>query len=87
MKENFQKWTAEVGNEKRYDRQSDVIKQALESPDRGLDTLLCLMRASGESAVYLNGTRVDNEFGLGSDYLGVAISAQPRDGVKFAEPG
>jgi len=87
VSEDFKQWNEEVGGEKRYDRQTDILKRALATSNHSLDTLLHLMRSTGEAAVYLCGTRLDNAFGFGSNDLGLAISAQPQDGDKAAEPG
>lgn len=44
------------------------------------------MRTKGESAIYLCGTCLDNDYGFGSNDIGTAISALPEDGDKAAEP-
>lgn len=94
MNENFKKWpeTKKPGPQraeaqKHYDAQTQIIKQTLKTPSRRLNELLKRMRASNEAAVYLCGTRLDSEYGFGSNDLSYAISVLPQDGLKAAEPG
>src|ERR1043165_4432165 len=77
------KWT----NEQRYLAQSSMVRDALAAPDHSLERLLTLMREKGEAALYLAGTRLDNDFCFGSGDLGMLLSALPEDGAKAGEPG
>ncbi|PEN13182.1 hypothetical protein CRI94_11095 [Longibacter salinarum] len=79
----MEKWS----EEERYETQSELIREALASDGHGLDVLLEGMRASGESAVYLCGSRVDNDFCFGSEDVGVLLSVLPEDNPKAAVPG
>ena len=45
------------------------------------------MRSSGNTAVYLAGSRLDNDYCLGSADVGMLLSLLPEDGPKAAEPG
>jgi len=83
VKEDFQKWKEKT----RYDRQTDIVKKALSTPQHSLNKLLDLMRSKGEAAIYLCGTRLDNDYGFGSNDIGTAISVLPEDGDKALEPG
>ena len=74
-------------NEEAYATQSEILKQALATAAHSLDALLSLMRDSGNSAVYLAGTRLDNDYCFGSTELGMLLSILPEDGPKAAEPG
>jgi len=88
MPDGFQRWDAvNARGEDRYQLQSRLIRETLASPTRGLDLLLAGMRTSGESCVYLCGSRIDNDFGFGSADLGLALSVLPEDGSKAAVPG
>ena len=71
----------------KYKAQSDVVKQALATPDHSLDALLRLMRITGQSSVYLSGSRLDNDYCFGSTDLGMLLSVLPEDALKAAEPG
>jgi mannose-6-phosphate isomerase-like protein (cupin superfamily) len=87
MPDRFQRWDAvDASGEDRYAVQTRLIREVLAAPARALDELLALMRTSGESCVYLAGTRLDNDFGLGSRDLGLALSVLPEDGPKAAVP-
>src|ERR1043165_2948755 len=77
------KWT----NEQRYLAQSSMVRDALAAPDHSLERLLTLMREKGEAALYLSGTRLDNDFCFGSEDLGMLLSTLPEDGAKAGEPG
>ncbi|MEN8133255.1 MAG: hypothetical protein ABFS45_24380, partial [Pseudomonadota bacterium] len=88
MKEKFQKWTSTADNgKKHYDRQTKLIKEALATPEHSLNTLLEHMRVEGEATIYLCGTRLDSDYGLGSNDLGTAVSILPEDRLKAAVPG
>jgi hypothetical protein len=58
----FFKWDKERSDGiKHYDAQSEIIKKALEK--NSLEELLKLMREDREeAAIYLSGTRLDNQF-------------------------
>ena len=71
----------------RYQLQSSIIRTALESSGHPLDVLLQLMRSSRESALYLSGTRLDNDYCFGSQELALLLSVLPEDAPKAAEPG
>jgi len=71
----------------KYDAQSDIVKQALATPDHSLDALLSLMRSTGQSSVYLSGSRLDNDSCFGSTDVGTLLSVLPEDAQKAAEPG
>ena len=55
-----------------YAAQSDIVRQVLATPTHSLDELLRLMRRSGQTAVYLSGTRIDNDYCFGSTDVGMA---------------
>jgi len=80
---HFRKWD----KAEKYATQSDIVRQALATPTHSLDELLCLMRRSGQAAVYLAGTRLDNDNCFGSDDVGMLFSVLPQDAQKAAEPG
>jgi mannose-6-phosphate isomerase-like protein (cupin superfamily) len=63
----------------RYAGQSEIIRRAVATPDHSLDKLLRLMRETGQGAVYLSGTRLDNDFCFGSNDVGVLLSVLPQD--------
>jgi len=87
MPSDFQRWTAvNAAGQSRYDLQSRIIGEVLATPNRALDRLLERMRSSGESCLYLSGSRLDNDFAFGSLDLGLAISVLPEDGAKAAVP-
>ena len=71
----------------RYAAQTNLVKQALATPDHSLDELLRLMRGTGQTAVYLSGTRLDHDYCFGSGDVGVLFSVLPEDADKVAEPG
>jgi len=79
---NIAKWD----NADRYDKQSEVVKQALATPNHSINELLRLMRETGEPAIYLSGTRLDNDFCFGSDDVGILFSVLPKDAHAFT-PG
>ena len=79
---NITKWD----NAECYAKQSEIVKQALATPDHSMDALLQLMRQTGEAAVYLSGTRLDNDFCFGSRDVGVLLSVLPQDAHAFT-PG
>jgi hypothetical protein len=74
-------------NEPAYTAQTDILRRALANPAHSLDGLLELMRWSGNGAVYLAGTRLDNDYCFGSTDVGILLSILPEDGCKAAEPG
>lgn len=93
MKEEFRTWPETRSDprqkqeaQEHYEAQSRIVAAVL-AGDRRLDTLLAEMRRLGESALYLSGTRLDNEHCLGSNDLGLAVSVLPEDGEKAADPG
>jgi len=67
--------------------QSKIIGAALAAPDQSLDVLLGLMRQTGQTAVYLSGSRLDNDYCFGSSDVGLLLSVLPEDGIKAAKPG
>lgn len=71
----------------KYAAQSDIVRQALATPAHSLDELLRLMRQSGNPAVYIAGTRLDNDYCFGSTDVGILLSLLPEDAQKAAEPG
>ena len=79
---NIAKWD----NAEKYARQSDIVKQAFETPNHSINELIRLMRQTGEAAVYLSGTRVDNDFCFGSRDVGILFSVLPEDAHAFT-PG
>jgi hypothetical protein len=84
----FEKWAATTDEgQPRYERQTEILRQALDLPGRSLDGLLHQMRTGGESAIYLCGSRLDNDFALGSHDLAALLSVLPQAGRKAAEPG
>ena len=94
MNEDFPTWSETKKDSKdkaeaqrHYDAQTEIIEKTLGSPHSRLSELLKHMRANGEAAVYLCGTRLDSKYGFGSNDLSYAISVLPRDGPKAAEPG
>jgi hypothetical protein len=81
---DFTRWDDEA----RYQIQTDLIRAALGTEGHELDALLAGMEASeNEGAVYLCGTRVDNEYCFGSEDLGLLISKYPKGGAKAGVPG
>ena len=94
IKDEFPKWpNTQPSGEKRaeaqrhYNRQSEIIRQTLNTANPSLNTLIDLMRTRGEAAMYLAGTRLDSDFCFGSNDVGLVISALPHDGVKASKPG
>jgi mannose-6-phosphate isomerase-like protein (cupin superfamily) len=85
MKRNMAitKWN----DEESYAGQTGIVKQALESPDHSLNSLLAMMRSSGQAAVYFSGTRLDHDHCFGSEDAGLLLSVLPEDGEKAAKPG
>lgn len=81
--DHFRKWD----KPEKYAAQSDILRQALLTPTHSLDELLRLMRHSGQTAVYLSGTRLDNDHCFGSFDVGLLLSVLPQDAQKAAEPG
>ena len=79
----IKKWNNASG----YAAQSDVLERALATPTHSLEELLSRMRGSGHGAIYLSGTRLDNDYCLGSTDIGMLLSILPEDGQKAAEPG
>jgi len=73
--------------DKRYQKQTDLVRKALSSENHAFSTLLDGMRESGESAVYLCGSRIDSEFCFGSKDIGVLVSVLPEDAPKASVPG
>ncbi len=87
MPASFERWTAvNCDGECRYDIQTRLIGDVLATPTQELQRLLTSMRTLGEPCIYLAGTRLDNNFTLGSTDLGLAISVLPEDGPKAATP-
>jgi hypothetical protein len=74
-------------NTERYAAQSDIVKQALATPEHSLDQLLDLMRGTRQAAVYFSGSRLDNDYCFGSKDVGILLSVMPEDAQKAAEPG
>jgi hypothetical protein len=83
----FPKWDTVRAEDGRthYDVQTEILDEAQRA--HSVDHLLQLMRERQEAAIYLSGTRLDNDHGLGSDELGVLLSVMPEDGSKAAIPG
>jgi len=79
---NITKWD-KVDN---YAEQTEIIKNALATRYHSLDQLLQLMRQTGQPAVYLSGTRLDNDFCFGSADVGILLSVLPQDVHAFT-PG
>lgn len=73
--------------DERYQTQTELIRNALSSDNHPFSTLLDGMRESEESAVYLCGSRIDNEFCFGSEDIGFLVSALPEDAPKASVPG
>jgi mannose-6-phosphate isomerase-like protein (cupin superfamily) len=71
----------------KYAAQTDIVKQALATPEHSLNELLALMRRTGQAAVYLCGSRLDNDYCFGSEDVGMLLSVLPEDARKAAEPG
>lgn len=71
----------------KYAAQSDLVRQALATPEHSLNELLALMRRHGQAAVYLSGSRLDNDYCFGSEDVGMLLSVLPEDATKAAEPG
>lgn len=71
----------------RFAAQTEIIRQTLATPTHMLDTLLEQMRQTGQSALYLSGSRLDHAYGLVSGDLGILLSVLPEDGEKAALPG
>jgi hypothetical protein len=80
---HFRKWD----KPEKYAAQSDLLRKALATPTHSLDELLRLMRCSGQTAIYLSGTRLDHDQCFGSDDVGMLLSVLPQDAPKAAEPG
>jgi mannose-6-phosphate isomerase-like protein (cupin superfamily) len=74
-------------NEDRYERQSDIVREAIAKGAGSLGALLRGMRESGESAVYFCGSRRDHDLCFESDEVGWLVTALPEDGPKAATPG
>lgn len=74
-------------DEGRYEKQTEVVREALAAEDEALGALLAGMRESGESAVYLCGSRRDHDLCFESDAIGWLVTALPEDGPKAATPG
>ena len=71
----------------RYAAQTGIMKQALATPEHSLNELLALMRRTGQAAVYLSGSRLDNDYCFGSEDVGMLLSVLPEDATKAVEPG
>jgi mannose-6-phosphate isomerase-like protein (cupin superfamily) len=63
-----------------YILQSKIIKQALAEEDHSLDFLLKCMRDNQQHALYLSGSRIDNDYCFGSLDIGMLFSILPEDG-------
>jgi hypothetical protein len=88
LNEDFKKWDAiNECNQNRYDLQSQIIEDTLNTSNHSLNELLKKMRTKGEPVIYLSGTRLDHDYVLGSNDIGTAISVLPQDGYKAAVPG
>ncbi len=74
-------------NTKRYTAQSNIVKDSLATPEHLLDSLLELMRSTGQAAVYFSGSRLDNDYCFGSEDVGILFSVLPEDAEKAAKPG
>ena len=70
-----------------YAAQSDIVKHALATGQHSLNELLRRMRNSGQTSLYLAGSRLDNDYCFGSEDIGVLLSVLPEDARKAAEPG
>ena len=71
----------------KYAAQTDIIKEALSTPEHSLDEFLRRMRQTGQGAVYLAGSRLDNDYCFGSGDVGLLVSVLPEGAPKAAEPG
>lgn len=71
------------GDDDRYAEQTEIIARALTAPDHSINELLRLMRQTGQPAVYLSGTRLDNDFCFGSGDIGILLSVLPQDTHAF----
>jgi mannose-6-phosphate isomerase-like protein (cupin superfamily) len=76
MKTKITKWD----NAAKYEAQTKVVEAALKTPEHFLDNLLAAMRRTNQPAVYLSGTRLDNDYCFGSLDVGVLFSVLPEDG-------
>jgi hypothetical protein len=83
----FPRWDALRTEDGRshYEVQSEILDEA--KSEQSLDCLLLLMRHRQEAAIYLSGTRLDNDHCLGSHNIGMLLSVMPEDGTKAAIPG
>lgn len=73
--------------DERYQKQTELVREALSSEDHAFSTLLDGMREQGESAVYLCGSRIDHDFCFGSEDIGFLVSTLPEDTPKASVPG
>ncbi|NUM46840.1 MAG: GNAT family N-acetyltransferase [Anaerolineales bacterium] len=83
----FTKPVVKRAPEHMYQAQTALIQQTLATPHHALNTLLAQMRQTGQSAVYLSGTRLDHDYGFVSEDLGILLSVLPEDAPKADEPG
>lgn len=83
----FTKPLPQTGTGRAYHAQTALIRQTLATPAHALDTLLAHMRQTGQSAVYLTGTRLDHAYGFVSGDVGLLLSVLPEDAEKAAIPG
>jgi len=74
-------------NIERYRAQTDIVKQALSTPEHALDYLLASMRSTGQATIYFSGTRLDHDYCFGSEEVGVLLSVLPEDEQKAEVPG
>ena len=84
----FARWSKKDGNGRfKFDKQTDLVNQALSHAGQPLNELLRLMHQESEGSLYLAGKRLDSSYCFGSKELGLVISSLPDDGKKAAEPG
>ena len=74
-------------DEERYEKRSEIVREALSEENGSLGALLAGMRESGESAVYFCGSRRDHDLCFESDEIGWLVTTLPEDGPKAATPG
>ncbi|HNB52390.1 MAG TPA: GNAT family N-acetyltransferase [Anaerolineales bacterium] len=83
----FTKPLPQTGTGRAYPAQTALFRHTLATPDHALDTLLAQMRQTGQSALYLTGTRLDHAYGFVSGDVGILLSVLPEDAEKAAVPG
>jgi hypothetical protein len=83
----FERWDGKRSDGKRHDEvQTEILAKSFQEGGQSLDALLGLMREQGEAVIYLCGSRLDNDYCLGSHDISFAISVLPQDGCKAARP-